>query len=572
MPVHNKEIVNMLNELADLLDIKGENQFRVRAYRNAVRSLSGFTRNISDLLDDEEAISAIPGIGDSMVDKIKEIVETGKLGQLEQIRKEVPSSLLDIMKLQQMGPQRTKVLYDELSVTSIDELKHAAEKGLLVKLKGFGEKTSDKILQEIKNFEQHGGPVRIRWSEAKEFVVPLVDYLNDKLDQVTIAGSYRRKKETVGDIDIVGLSNDPDQAMDDFVNYGEARQVLAKGSTRSSIVLRTGLQVDLRIVEKEAFGAALLYFTGSKEHSIALRKIAQENGHKLNEYGVYKNKKRLAGKTEAEMYKALGLRYIEPELREDKGEFEASANNSLPKLVKLEDIKGDLHTHTNATDGKYSMEEMVAAAEKLGYSYYSISDHSKRVAMARGLNEKRLAEQIKQIDKLNGKLKNIKVLKSIEVDILEDGKLDLPNRILKELDVVVCSVHYNQNLPKDKQTARVLKAMQNPYFNILGHPTGRLIGVRSSYDIDMERIMLEAKMNGCFLEINASPDRLDLNDDHARMAKEMGVKISISTDAHSIDGLNYMAFGVAQARRGWLEKDDVLNTRPWEELKVLLKR
>jgi DNA polymerase (family 10) len=348
--------------------------------------------------------------------------------------------------------------------------------------------------------------------------------------------------------------------------------VLAKGSTRSSIVLRTGLQVDLRIVEKEAFGAALLYFTGSKEHSIALRKIAQENRHKLNEYGVYKNKKRLAGKTEAEMYKALGLRYIEPELREDKGEFEASANNSLPKLVKLEDIKGDLHTHTNATDGKYSMEEMVAAAEKLGYSYYSISDHSKRVAMARGLNEKRLAEQIKQIDKLNGKLKNIKVLKSIEVDILEDGKLDLPNRILKELDVVVCSVHYNQNLPKDKQTARVLKAMQNPYFNILGHPTGRLIGVRSSYDIDMERIMLEAKMNGCFLEINASPDRLDLNDDHARMAKEMGVKISISTDAHSIDGLNYMAFGVAQARRGWLEKDDVLNTRPWEELKVLLKR
>jgi DNA polymerase (family 10) len=562
----------MLEELADLLEIQGENQFRVRAYRNAVRSLSGFTRNISDLVYRDEGLSEIPGIGDSMVDKIKEIVETGKLSQLEQIRKEIPSSLLDIMKLQQLGPQRTKVLYDELNVTSIDELKHATEKGLLTKLKGFSEKTSARILQEIKNFEQHGGPVRMKWSEAKEFVIPLVNYLKDKLDQVTVAGSYRRKKETIGDIDLVALSKNPEKAMDDFVNYGETQQVLAKGSTRSSIILRTGLQVDLRIVEKEAYGAALLYFTGSKEHSIALRKIAQEQGCKLNEYGVYKNDKRLAGKTEKDMYKALGLRYIEPELREDKGEFEASANNSLPNLVELEDIKGDLHTHTNATDGKYPMEEMVAAAEELGYSYYSISDHSKRVAMARGLDEKRLAQQIKQIDKLNGKLKNIQILKSIEVDILEDGTLDLPNSILKELDVVVCSIHYNRNLSKEKQTARVLKAMQNPHFNILGHPTGRLIGERGSYDIDMERVMLEAKMNGCFLEINASPDRLDLNDGHARMAKELGVKISISTDAHSIDGLNYMAFGVAQARRGWLEKEDVLNTRPWEELKVLLKR
>ena len=572
MAVHNKEIIDLLNELADFLEIKGENQFRVRAYRNAVRSLSGFTRNISDMLDGEDGISSVPGIGDSMAEKIKEIAETGKLEQLEQLRKEMPPSLLDILKLQQMGPQRTKILFDKLQITSVDELKEAAESGKIAGLKGFGEKTAEKILQEIANFEQIGGSVRVKWSEARDFVIPLVDYLSGKMDQLTVAGSFRRKKETVGDIDLVACSKSPEKAMTDFVNYGEVREVLSKGNTRSSVILRTGLQVDLRIVEKEAHGAALLYFTGSREHTIALRKIGQEQGYKVNEYGIYKNNKRLAGSTEAEMYKALGLHYIEPELREDKGEIDASAKNQLPALVKLEDIRGDLHAHTNATDGKYSLEEMAAAAENMGYSYFAVTDHSKRVSMAHGLDEKRLAAQISQIDRLNSKLKKIKILKGIEVDILENGRLDLPDSILKELDVVVCSIHYNRNLSEEKQTARVLKAMQNPYFNILGHPTGRLIGERGGYAIDMQRVMEEAKKNGCFLEINASPDRLDLDDNHARTARELGIRISVSTDAHSIDGLSYMAFGVAQARRGWLEKVDVLNTKPLEELKALLKR
>jgi DNA polymerase (family 10) len=336
--------------------------------------------------------------------------------------------------------------------------------------------------------------------------------------------------------------------------------------------LRTGLQVDLRIVEKNEFGAALLYFTGSKEHSVELRKIGQEKDLKVNEYGVFSGKKKLASKTEEKMYKALGLRYIEPELREDKGEFEASRNNNLPKLVELDDIKGDLQTHTKASDGKYSLKEMVEGAQDLGYEYYAVTDHSKKVTMANGLDEKRLTKQIEEIDKLNKKMKQIKILKSIEVDILEDGSLDLSDDILKELDIVICSIHYNMNLSKKKQTRRVLKAMENPHFNILAHPTGRMINKRSPYDIDLEDVMKEAKDKGCFLEINANPDRLDLNDDHARLAKEIGLKLSISTDAHSTDNLHFMKYGVAQARRGWLEKDDVLNTRSWEDLKKLLKR
>jgi DNA polymerase (family X) len=572
MTVQNKEITDKLNQVADLLDIKGENEFRVRAYRNAVRSISGLSKGMAEMVDNDEDISSLPDIGDSMAEKIEEIVKTGKLKQLQKLKKDVPESLIEIMKLEQMGPERTKTLYQKLDIDSIDDLKKAVDEGKVEELDGFGKKTAENIKREIEEYAQKGGSERIKRNEAEEEIKSLIEYLKDKMEDVTIAGSFRRKKETVGDIDIVANSNDPEKAMKAFTEFDEVERVLAHGDKKSSINLRTGLQVDLRIVDKNEFGAALLYFTGSKEHSVALRKIGQEKDLKVNEYGVFSGKEKLASKTEKKMYKALGLRYIEPELREDKGEFEASRNNKLPKLFEPDDIKGDLQTHTRASDGKNSLREMVEAAQELGYEYYAVTDHSKKVTMANGLDEKRLAKQIEEIEELNRKMKKIRILKSCEVDILEEGSLDLSDDILKELDIVICSIHYNMNLSKKKQTRRILKAMENPNFNILAHPTGRMINKRNPYDVDMEEIMKEAKDKGCFLEINANPDRLDLNDDNARMAKEIGLKLSISTDAHSINNLSFMKYGVAQARRGWLEKDDVLNTRSWKDIKKLLKR
>jgi DNA polymerase (family X) len=424
----------------------------------------------------------------------------------------------------------------------------------------------------IKDYSRKGGSKRVKLHEASGMIQPLLEYLGKKADDITVAGSYRRQKETVGDIDILGISKYPGKAMDHFVNFDEVERVISKGESRSSVKLRTGLQVDLRIFNKQSYGAAMLYFTGSKAHNIALRKIGQEKNYKINEYGLYKGSKRIAGKTEKEIYENLGLGFIEPELREDRGEIESARKGRLPDLITIDDIKGDLQTHTNATDGKYSLEEMAKAAEETGYEYYAVTDHSKKVAMARGLDEKRLSSQIGEIDKMNLKMKSLRILKSVEVDILEDGSLDLHDDILKELDLVVCAIHYNMNLSKKKQTIRILKAMENPYTNILAHPTGRKINARNGYDIDMEQIMKEAKNQGFFLEINSNPDRLDLNDKYIKQAKEIGLKLAISTDAHSVDNLRYMKYGVAQARRGWLEKDDVINTRSWKDLKKLLKR
>jgi len=572
MAVHNREIAEILNELADLLDIQGENQFRVRSYRNAARTVSGLTESISQMEGDENKIKELPGIGESMAQKITEIIRTGELEQLKKLKKKIPPSLLDVMKLEQMGPQRTKVLHEELGIDSVDDLEKAARDGKIEKLKGFGEKTSDKILKEIGEFSKKEGNERILLGEVDELIGPLMDHLKKKMEDVTVAGSYRRRKETVGDIDILATSGNPEKAMEHFVNFEETDRIISKGETRSSVVLKSGLQVDLRIVKKQSYGAALLYFTGSKAHSIALRKIGQEKKYKVNEYGVFRGKKKLASKTENEMYSKLGLSYIEPELREDNGEIEASRDNKLPALVTLDDIKGDLQTHTNESDGRYSLEEMVEAASELGYEYYAVTDHSKRVTMAKGLDEKRLARQIEKIDSLNRKIKKIRILKSVEVDILKDGSLDLSDEILKELDLVVCAVHYHRNLSEQEQTKRIIRAMDNPHFNILAHPTGRLIGERRGYDLDMEKIMKEAVDRNCFLEINANPERLDLNEHYAKMAKDMGLKLSISTDAHSINNLKYMKYGVSQARRGWLEKKDVLNTRSWKKLKSLLKR
>jgi DNA polymerase (family X) len=410
--------------------------------------------------------------------------------------------------------------------------------------------------------------------EAEQRAQPLVEYLKEGkgIKKVTVAGSYRRRKETVGDLDILVTCRKGSKVMDRFVDYEDVQKVVSKGTTRATIVLRSGLHVDLRVVPQVSYGAALHYFTWSKAHNIAVRKLGVKKNLKINEYGVFKGDERIAGKTEKEVYDQVDLPYIEPELRENRGELEAAGKGRLPRLIGLDDLRGDLHAHTTETDGHATLEEMANAAKEYGHDYLAITNHSKKVTMAHGLDAGRLAEEIEEIDQLNGKLSDIVLLKGIEVDILEDGSLDLPDDILKELDIVVCSVHYQRRLSREKMTERVLRAMDNPYINIFAHPTGRLINARDPYDIDLERIIRGARERGCFLEINAHPDRLDLSDVHCKMAKDMGLKLAISTDAHSIADLNLMRYGIDQARRGWLEPDDVINTRDLKQLRKLLKR
>jgi DNA polymerase (family 10) len=572
MPVQNADIADIFSRVANLLEIEGANPFRVRAYRNAASTLENLPRNVADMVEDEEDLSRLPGIGKDLAEKIAEIVHTGRLKQLEEVQGRTPAELNELMNISGLGPKRVSKLFHELGVTNRSELKAAAEKKKIRALEGFGEKTEQSILEALSKVDP--GEQRVTLTEAEQRAAPLIDYLQNSrgIKKITVAGSYRRRKETVGDLDILVTCKKDSNVMNRFAGYEDVQKVVSKGSTRSTVVLKSGLQVDLRVLPQIGYGAGLHYFTGSKTHNIAVRKRGVERKFKINEYGVFKGKERVAGKTEEEVYKTVGLPYIEPELREDRGEIEAAEKGRLPNLIRQKDIRGDLHAHTTATDGRASLHEMAKAAKKLGYDYLAVTDHSKKVTMARGLDESRLAEQIEEIDRLNEKLDHFRVLKGIEVDILEDGSLDLSDEILQALDLRVCSVHYNQNLPRKKQTRRILKAMENPYFNILGHPTGRLIGQRDPYDIDLEEVMKQARENGCFLEVNAEPERLDLTDSHCKMAKEIGVKVAISTDAHGTESLGFMRFGIDQARRGWLEADDVINTRSLTELMQLLKR
>lgn len=572
MPVHNSEISDIFNDVADLLEIQGSNTFRVRAYRNAARTIEGLSGSAADMVSEGEDLSQIPGVGKDLAKKIKEIVETGKLSMLEDLKKEVPFELSHFMDIPGLGPRKVHAIYTELGVKTIGELKKAAEEHRIREIEGFGKKTEEAILSELQKAGEK--EIRTKISVAHDIASSLVKYLEKAkgVKEVTIAGSYRRRKETVGDLDILVSHKKESEIMDHFVNYEDVRKVISKGKTKSSILLRSGFQVDLRSVAHASYGAALHYFTGSKAHNIAIRKIGQSMNLKVNEYGIFKNDTKIAGKTEEEVYKQFGLPYIEPELRENRGEIEAARNSKLPKLIDLKDIKGDLHAHTTYTDGRYSLEEMANGAKDRGYEYLAITDHSKHVTVAGGMDSKELRKQIKEIDKLNEKIDGIRILKGIEMDILEDGSLDLPDDVLKELDIVYCSVHYKFNLSREKQTERIIRAMDNPYFNILAHPTGRLINKRDPYDVDIKAVMKAAKERGCLMEINANPQRLDLTDIHSKMAKEMGIKISISTDAHSISDYDNMCYGVWQARRGWLEKSDVLNTRNVDSLLKLLNR
>jgi DNA polymerase (family 10) len=574
MPVHNAEIAAMFDQAAELLEIEGANPFRVRAYRNAARVIGGLPQSVTSLIADGRDLSELPGIGKDLAGKLATIVKTGKFDLLESLKREMPGELGAMAALPGLGPKRIKLIYDELGVRTLEDLRRAAKAGRLRDLPGFGAKSEAKLLAALSKPQAEK---RFRLSVAEAEAEDLVALLRKGLDgKVIVAGSYRRRRDTVGDLDILVTAKkstkDAGKVAERFVNYENVASVVSHGPTRSTVVLRSGLQVDLRVVPPESYGAALLYFTGSKPHNITLRNIANGRKWKLNEYGLYTGKRRLAGATEEEVYRKLGLTYIEPELREDRGEIVAARKRNLPHLIALDDIRGDLHAHTDWSDGTATLAEMAAAAKKRGYKYLAITDHSRRVTVAHGLDPARMSRQIAAIDRLNDTLDGIVLLKGCEVDILADGKLDLPDSILSRLDVVVASVHYKFDLSAGAQTERIVRAMDNKHVSIIGHPTGRLIGERGPYDLDMERLVSAAAERKCVLEINAGPDRLDLTDVHAQAAKQAGVMLAMSSDAHATGHLDWMRHGVDQARRGWIEPRDVVNTRPLARLRKLLKR
>ena len=572
MPVHNTDIASIFEEIADFLEIEGANPFRIRAYRNAARTVSGLGAELKDMVAAGEDLTKLPGIGKELAAKLHEILETGTAKALTKLQERIPKTVIEMFKLPNLGPKRVRVLYQDLKIKNLDQLSKAARKGRIRVLEGFGEKTEKAIVEAVEARAQK--EKRFKIAAVKPTVVSLVDFLKKVPDVIDVvaAGSYRRSRETVGDLDILVTARKSSPVMKRLLEYDAVAKVLSSGDTRSSVVLRSGLQVDVRLVEQTSFGAALQYFTGSKDHNIAIRRLGQQRGLKINEYGVFRFEKQMAGRTEASVYQTLDLTYIPPELRENRGEIEAAADNQLPELVELKDLKGDLHLHTHATDGRNSVEEMALAAKKHGLNYIAVTEHSDRLKVAGGLDPPRLMQQIDEIERLNDQLKGIRILKGLEVEILEDGALDLPDAVLARLDLVVGTVHSYFNLPLEKQTERILRAMDHRYFSMLAHPTGRLIDEREPYQVDMTRIIRKARDRGCFLELNSNPRRLDLYDIYCQVARAEGVLVSINSDAHSINDFNYLAFGVGQARRGWLEKDDVLNTRPLSQLLKLLKQ
>jgi len=572
--VENKSIADLLTEIADILDIQGENPFRVRSYRNAARTIADMGQSVRAMVQAGEDLEQIPGIGKSLQEKIEEIVSTGKCGFLEELRAKVPPALTELLKLEGLGPKKVKLLYDELGVDSVDRLEKSAQAGKLRDLPGMGLKTEEKVLKSIEQYR--AGMGRFKLSVGFTYAQALLEYLKGVpgLKRLDPAGSFRRHRETIGDLDLLAICGRGCKVMDRFTTYGDVAEVISEGETKSSVRLKCGLQVDVRVLEEESYGAALHYFTGSKAHNVAIRERAKDLGLKVSEYGVFraKDEKRLSGANEEDVFKAVGLPFIPPELREDRGEIQAAEKGKLPKLIELGDIRGDLQMHTSATDGKNTIAEMAQKAKEMGYAYIAITDHSKAVRVAGGLDEKRLAKHLQEVEKAGGKIPGIRILKGVEVDILADGSLDLKDNILKECDVVLASVHSRFNMEEGEMTRRIIKAIGNPHVSILAHPTGRLILEREAYKVNLKEVFQAAIDHGVVLEINAYPDRLDLRDVDARMAKEMGARLVISTDAHSTVQLELMKFGVFTARRGWVEARDVINTLPLPPLLKILRK
>ncbi len=546
-------------DIADALEFKGENRFKIIAYRKASRVLV-------DLMDDVEVLAKtgklrqVPGIGEGIAKKIEEYLATGRMKKHEEALSNIPKDLLSLLRIQNLGPKTLALAHKKLGVKNLEDLKRVIDDGSLASLFRMGQQRVDNIKKGVEIFLQ--ARERIPIYKAVEVGDEILSYLKTcpRIESVAPAGSLRRMKETVGDIDILATGKEGEAIIDFFTRYPRADRILASGKTKASIVVITGddtRQVDLRIVPNDSYGAALQYFTGSKAHNIRLRGMAKEKGLKINEYGVFKGDEKVAGKDEEEVYRAIGLPYIPPELREDRGELEAALKRSLPELVQLSDIKGDLHVHSTYSDGISSIREIAQHASSLKYQYVAICDHSKSVKYAGGLNEARLKKQMEEIDNLNEEIPGIRILKGIEVDILSDGTLDLDHKLLEQLDVVVAAIHtgFRRNV-----TERIVEALENPSVNIIAHPTGRLISKREGYDVDINKVMETAKENDKALELNAYPDRLDLDDLKLRKAKDIGIKISIGTDAHSATEMRWMRFGVGTARRGWLEKEDIINT------------
>jgi DNA polymerase (family 10) len=573
--MQNPDIARLFDEVADLLEIQDANPFRVRAYRNAARTIRDFPEPIADLVrTGTKDLTDIPGIGDDLAEKITAIVTTGELPLRKQLASKLPAGLLDLLRIPGLGPKRVKLLYKKLKVKSAADLAAALDKGRIQKLKGFGPKMEEKIRAGLG--QAQAGERRMLLNEAETQATAVLAYLEagGGIGQIEVAGSYRRRRETIGDLDIVVTSEGKDSAtvMDRFVAYGEVAEVISKGETRATLKLRGGLQVDLRAVEPDAYGAALLYFTGSKAHNIELRKIAQEKAYKLNEYGLFKGTRRAAGKTEQEIYAKLGLDWIPPELREARGEIALARERRLPHLVDVKDIRGDLQMHTSATDGKGTIEDMAHAARALGYQYIAITDHSKRVTMALGLDAKRLREQWKAVDAWNATSRGFTILKSVELDILENGKLDLPDDVLAEADYVVATIHYGITQSEKELTRRLVGAAEHAWVDAIGHPTGRLVGKREPYPFDFEALCRACAATGCLLELNGHPERMDLPDTLAAAGKQHGVRFVLSTDSHQPGNLAFMKYAVYLARRAGLEAGDILNTRPLAEFKKGLKR
>jgi DNA polymerase (family 10) len=570
--IRNVEIADLFDEVADVLDVRGDNPFRIRAYRNAARNLRSYGTEAAELVARGEDLRKIPSIGADLALRITELVETGKSAALERIRKGVPAIALELLKIPGIGPKRARLLFEELDIHSLKQLHRAALDRRLRDLKGLGAKVEDAVLQALD--KAAATPERVKLAAAASYADALTAHLKKApgIARVVVAGSFRRGMETVGDLDILATAKEGKPVIDHFTGFDQVQRVLASGTTRATVVLRSGLQVDLRVVPEESYGAALYYFTGSKAHNIAVRSIAQKRGLKISEYGVFRGEKQIACATEESVLAAVGLPFIPPELRENRGEIEAARKGALPKLVELSDLKGDLHVHSAYTDGQNTIREMAKAAAARRLSYIAITDHSQKLKMVHGLDPRRLHQEMDEIERLRGERLGIEILKGIEVDILDDGGLDLPDDVLARLDLVIGAIHSKFNLSRAAQTERILRAMDHPHFTILAHPSGRLMSAREPYDVDMTRIIRAAADRRCFLELNADPDRLDLKDIYCQEAKAEGVLLSIGSDAHRTEGFANLRFGVLQARRGWLEKEDVLNARPLSELRKLLKR
>jgi DNA polymerase (family 10) len=561
------EIAKLFNEIADLLEIKDENIFKIRAYRRAAMNLESLTEEI-EAVAARGGLTEIAGIGKDLAAKIEQALETGRIEYLEELRREIPRGVVELMAIPGVGPKTAKLLFDRLQVDSVEKLEALAQEGKLLGLPGIKQKTVENIVKGIQVVKK--GRERMLLGRALPLAREIIQTL-EKLPQVrkiSMAGSLRRMRETVRDFDLLITSTKPAKVMGTFTSLPQVAEVLVHGETKATIRHREGIQVDLRVVEPECFGAALQYFTGSKEHNIRVRELASRKGLKVSEYGVFNEAtgKRLASATEEAVYKAIGLPYIPPELREDTGEVEAALEGRLPDLIELDDLRGDLHAHTNWSDGHHDLEALVEAAHRKGYEYVIVSDHSRSSTVAGGLSEEKLLEQIGKIRALNKKYTNFRILAGSECDILADGRLDFPDRVLAQLDIVLCAVHSRFKQARAEMTARIVKALSNPYVHILAHPTGRLIGERDPYDVDLEAVFAAAKQHGKAVEINAQPSRLDLNDHHARRAKELGVMLSIDTDTHFLDQLQNMTLGVATARRAWISKADVINTMPLGKL------